>query len=240
MWVNCFCLSLAKSCWEVEVGMPVHLSLSDHTANLQPTRSSRKLPSPACAMLHAQARPATWYHFQLINALTLGYVRTAGSALVFLRKTAVVLKLLFPQLQSEQAQPSGAVVQPHPSLLRETMVLIYSPTAASSMGGWDRRAKFASSHPTAKNMAPGTHSQALWTSQCEQRRQPLSVAGHPCCSFKLIESCQCAGLLQNWRPSCFQAYSGDQRMKEALKAFRNFPGAKSTSCPFCGTSHPAA
>lgn len=160
--------------------------------------------------------------------------------LYFLGKQLWWFKLLFPQLQSEQAQPSGACSTTPSFFAAGDHGADIQPTAASSMGGQDRRAKFASSHPTAKNMARGTHSQALWTSQCEQHGQPLSVAGHPCCSFKLMDSCQWAGLLQHWRPRCFQAYSGDQRMKEALKAFRNFPGAKSTSCPFCSTSHPAA
>lgn len=142
------------------------------------------------------------------------------SALVFIRKIAVVVQVAsLPAAKchlGKVRKPSlhELAVQTHHSLLQETMVPIYSSIDASSIAGQHRRARFASSHLIAKNTPPGAHSQALRTFQYKQHRQPLSMAGPLCCSFKLMETCLWEGLLQNWRPSCFQAYSGDQRMKE--------------------------
>lgn len=91
-------------------------------------------------------------------------MRTVGSALVFIRKIAVVVEVASPQVAKchlgKVRKPSlqELAVQAHPSLLQETVVLIHSPTAASSFAGQDRRARFASSHLTAKNMPAGTHS----------------------------------------------------------------------------------
>lgn len=48
-------------------------------------------------MLHAPAQPVAQYNFQLTNGLTLGYVRTAGSDLVLIRKIAVVVQVPSPQ-----------------------------------------------------------------------------------------------------------------------------------------------
>lgn len=72
-------------------------------------------------------------------------MKAVGSALVFIRKIAAVVQVASPPAAKrhlgEVRKPSlqELAVQTHPSLQQETMVLVYSPTAASSIAGQDRR-----------------------------------------------------------------------------------------------------
>lgn len=47
-------------------------------------------------MLHTHTHPEAWSNFQLTNGLTLGHVRTVGSALILIKKIAVVVQVASP------------------------------------------------------------------------------------------------------------------------------------------------